>query len=67
MRAGFLAMVAAGQLVGADIGTVAVTSQYTSTLAVDAAGLPLANTIMWMDGRGRRHHPSIATSANRGR
>lgn len=50
-----------------DIGTIAVTSQYTSTVAVDAAGLPLANTIMWMDGRGRQHHPSIATAATRGR
>ena len=51
----------------ADVGTVAVTSQYTSTVAVDATGLPLTNTIMWMDGRGRRHHRSIATPANRGR
>ena len=51
----------------ADIGTVAVTSQYTSTVAVDSVGVPLANTIMWMDGRGRRHHPAIATSANRDR
>ncbi len=50
-----------------DIGTVAVTSQYTSTVAVDATGLPLANAIMWMDGRGRQHHRSIATSANRAR
>ena len=50
-----------------DIGTVAVTSQYTSTLAVDAAGRPLANTIMWMDGRGRHHHPAIATAENRAR
>ena len=51
----------------ADIGTVAVTSQYTSTVAVDAAGVPLGNAIMWMDGRGRHHHQSIATSANRAR
>jgi xylulokinase len=42
-------------LTASDIGLVAVTSQYTSTTPVDAEGLPLANTIMWMDGRGRRH------------
>ncbi|HQZ34471.1 MAG TPA: FGGY family carbohydrate kinase [Ilumatobacteraceae bacterium] len=59
--------VAASGLQPADIGTVAVTSQYTSTVAVDAAGLPLANTVMWMDGRGRRHHRSVATAANRAR
>ncbi|MGB8862253.1 MAG: FGGY family carbohydrate kinase [Ilumatobacteraceae bacterium] len=40
---------------GHDIGIVAVTSQYTSTTAVDAQGRPLGNTVMWMDGRGRRH------------
>ncbi len=38
-----------------DISIVAVTSQYTSTTAVDAKGLPLGNTIMWMDGRGPLH------------
>lgn len=41
-----------------DISLVAVTSQYTSTVAVDAAGVPLANAIMWMDGRGHRHNPA---------
>jgi xylulokinase len=41
----------------AEIGLVAVTSQYTSTVAVDAAGLPLANAIMWMDGRTGAYHP----------
>ncbi len=48
-----------------DIALIAVTSQYTSTLAVDSAGLPLANAIMWMDQRGRRHHPAIADAATR--
>ena len=42
-----------------DITLVAVTSQYTSTVAVTETGLPLANAIMWMDGRGRRHHPAL--------
>ena len=41
----------------AQIGMVAVTSQYTSTVAVDAGGLPVANAIMWMDGRTGAHHP----------
>jgi xylulokinase len=40
-----------------DIGLVAVTSQYTSTVAVDAAGKAVANAIMWMDGRTGAHHP----------
>jgi len=41
-----------------DITLVAVTSQYTSTTAVAKDGMPLANTIMWMDRRGRRHNPA---------
>ncbi len=45
-----------------DIGLLAVTSQYSSTVAVDQAGQPLANAIMWMDSRGRRHHPAIASA-----
>jgi len=43
-----------------DVTLVAVTSQYTSTVAVTADGAPLANVIMWMDQRGRRHHRSVA-------
>jgi xylulokinase len=38
-----------------EIGTVAVTSQFMSTVAVDTAGRPLSNAIMWMDGRGAQH------------
>lgn len=41
----------------ADIGLVAVTSQYTSTVAVDEVGRPLANAVMWMDARTGAHHP----------
>jgi xylulokinase len=51
--------VASSSLTSADVGIVAVTSQYTSTTAVDASGLPLGNTIMWMDGRGPRHRTSF--------
>jgi xylulokinase len=47
----------------ADIALVAVTSQYSSTVAVAADGMPLANAIMWMDQRGRRHNPAIPTAA----
>ena len=43
---------------GAQIGLVAVTSQYTSTVAVAADGLPLANAVMWMDASGA-HSPFL--------
>jgi xylulokinase len=43
----------------ADVMLIAVTSQYTSTVAVAADGTPLANAIMWMDQRGRRHNPAV--------
>lgn len=59
--------IATSGLPGRDIGLVAVTSQYTSTVAVDAAGMPLANTIMWMDQRGARHHPGTPDAAARER
>ena len=48
---------------GADVGVVAVTSQYTSTTAVDAGGRPLGNTVMWMDRRGSRHYRPTFTAA----
>lgn len=48
-------------LAGADITLIAVTSQYTSTVAVAADGRPLANAVMWMDQRGRRHNPALPT------
>ena len=34
------------------VSGVAVTAQWSGTVAVDAAGLPLMNAIIWMDGRG---------------
>ncbi|MEO7398601.1 MAG: FGGY family carbohydrate kinase [Ilumatobacteraceae bacterium] len=48
---------------GGDVDLIAVTSQYTSTVAVAADGRPLANAIMWMDGRGRRHNPAAEDPA----
>ena len=54
-------------LPGSDIGIVAVTSQYTSTTAVDAQGRPLGNTVMWMDGRGRHHYKPEFTPEQRAR
>ncbi len=38
-----------------DIGTVAVTSQFMTTVPVAADGTPVGNAIMWMDKRGHRH------------
>jgi xylulokinase len=54
-------------LAAADVGLVAITSQYTSTIAVTADGAPLGNVVMWMDGRGPRHHPCIADDDTGGR
>ncbi len=61
------AAIADSGLQGADVGIVAVTSQYTSTTAVDAQGRPLSNTVMWMDGRGRRCYKPSFTDAQMGR
>ncbi len=46
---------------GAEVGLIAVTSQYTSTVAVAADGRPLANTVMWMDARAGAHSPFAAS------
>jgi xylulokinase len=53
-------VIAAAGLVARDVDVVAVTSQYTSTIAVAADGMPLGNVVMWMDARGPRHHPCVA-------
>ncbi len=47
-----------------EVGLVAVTSQYTSTVAVRADGTPLANAVMWMDQRGRRHNTAVPNAAD---
>lgn len=52
---------------GDDVRLVAVTSQYTSTTAVDAQGNPLGNTVMWMDGRGRRLYKPNLSAEQRAR
>jgi xylulokinase len=39
------------------IAAVAVTAQYMSVVAIDAAGMPLAPVVMWMDTRGGPLHP----------
>ena len=51
--------IAASCLDAGDVAFIAVTSQYTSTVAVAADGAPLANAIMWMDRRGRHHNPAV--------
>jgi xylulokinase len=50
-------------LAGSDVTIVAVTSQYTSTVAVAEDGMPLTEVVMWMDQRGRNHNRSVPTSA----
>ncbi len=37
---------------GSDVAAVAVTSMFSSTVAVDSEGRALANCLMWMDSRG---------------
>lgn len=56
--------VAAAGVPGSDIGVVAVTSQYNSTVAVDATGQAVAPAVMWMDTRTAAHHPFAARSAD---
>ena len=46
---------------GEDVGTITVTSQYTSTVAVAADGTPLAPVVMWMDVRPAAHSPFSAS------
>jgi xylulokinase len=41
---------------GVDIEAVAVTAQYMSVVPTAADGRPLMHCVMWMDGRGARHH-----------
>ena len=55
--------VADSGLPGGDIALVAVTSQYTSTIAVANDGTPLANMIMWMDQRGPQAQSGVRRSA----
>lgn len=50
---------------GDDIGFIALTSQYTSTTPVDRQGMPLANTIIWMDGRGPAHRSPFSRDVER--
>jgi xylulokinase len=44
---------------GRSVAAVAVTAQYMSIVAIDAAGRPLAPAVMWMDARGARHHRPV--------
>ncbi|MEZ5093910.1 FGGY-family carbohydrate kinase [Nocardioides sp.] len=43
---------AEGHVDGADVVGVAVTGQWASTVPVDAAGVPVAECLMWSDTRG---------------
>jgi xylulokinase len=48
--------VAESRVAAHDLTLVAVTSQWSSTVPIAADGTPVGATIMWMDGRGRRHN-----------
>lgn len=41
------------------IAAIAVTSQYMSTIPVDAGGTPTGPCVLWMDTRGARHNVSL--------
>src|SRR4051812_8730593 len=45
------------------VGTIAVTSQYTTTVAVAADGAPLAPAVMWLDARAAAYTPFAASPA----
>ncbi len=55
--------IAAAGVNAAEVGLVAVTSQYMSTVPVDAAGRPTGPVIMWMDGRGQARAPQLDPAA----
>jgi xylulokinase len=44
----------------ADVRAVAVTGQWAGTVAVDEAGQPLADAVIWMDSRGAPHARRLA-------
>ncbi|WP_395692428.1 FGGY-family carbohydrate kinase [Nocardioides sp.] len=44
---------------GRRVVAVAVTSQWASTVPVDAAGVPVGDCVMWMDSRGREHSRAV--------
>lgn len=46
--------------VAADVGAVGVASQYSSIVPVDAAGIPVADLVMWSDQRGTDHSWAIS-------
>jgi len=77
IRAGVAAFVADGVVDGDDLHAVGLTSQWSSIVAVDAAGEPVGRCLMWSDHRGAPHsaaavggrvaglRPSVAAQAIR--
>lgn len=49
----------ASGLAGEDVVAVGITGQWASTVPVDAAGLPVGECVMWMDGRGAPHSRGV--------
>ena len=57
-----LAMAPAGRPGATDhVVALAVTSQYMSTVPVDAEGMPTGPCVLWMDTRGAAHNLSLLT------
>jgi xylulokinase len=48
-----------GPVPAEQVVAVAVTGQWSSTVPVDAAGLPVGPCLMWSDTRGRRHSQAV--------
>ncbi len=46
-----------------DVVAISVTSQYSTTVAVDKNGQPLMNAISWMDTRGAKHVQKVTGGA----
>lgn len=55
IRRGVADFLAGGVVDGTDLHAVGLTSQWSSTVAVDAAGEPVGPCLMWSDHRGARH------------
>lgn len=59
------ALVARAQATARSVVGVAVTAQWSGTVAVGADGEPLMNAIVWMDSRGARHIGRVTGGAIR--
>ncbi len=58
-------VMARASVAAADVVAVAVTSQWSGTVAVDRNGVPLHDAIIWMDSRGARETRRVVGGAVR--